>query len=79
MKGIGLRRGRRRIGSRNIKVDDDGFLAAAYHHGFHRFVAAGIQFLVWHVRRHIDEVARPGFVDEFEPFAQRKRARPFTT
>src|SRR5882724_4951202 len=46
VEGIRLRRGRRGIGSGNVEVDDDGFLAAAYHDGFHRFVAAGIQFLV---------------------------------
>src|SRR5256885_15843649 len=52
---IGLRRGRRRFRSGNVEVYDDGFLAAAHHHGFHRFIAASIQFLVWHVRRHIIE------------------------
>ena len=32
---------------------------------------------MWHVRRHINEVARPGFVDEFEPFAPTKPRAAF--
>jgi hypothetical protein len=32
---------------------------------------------MWHVRRHTNEVARPGFVDEFEPFAPTKARAAF--
>ena len=31
------------------------------------------------VRRHVDEIAGAGLGDEFEPLAQRIRARPLTT
>lgn len=63
----------------DIQIDDDRLLPGADKHAFQRFVAACIDLLVRHIRRHEDEIARPGFGDEFRFSPQRIRARPLTT
>ena len=46
-----------------------GSRAAAHDHRFHRLIPPSINLLMRHKRRHVDEVARPGFVDELQPLA----------
>ena len=50
----------------NVKVDGHRLAVAAAQHTFQRLGSAGVDFLVWHVGRHIDEVARPGFGGELQ-------------
>ena len=70
----------RAFGTCNIQIDDDGLLSAAHDYGFHRFILAGVQFLMRDVRGDVDEISGAGFVDEFEIVSpKRKRARPRTT
>ena len=40
------------------EVHDHGLVVGAHQHAFERLVAAGIDLLMRHKRRHIDEVAR---------------------
>src|SRR5579862_3079331 len=68
---------RRRLGTWNIQVDDDRFLAAADHHCFHRDIRVGVDFLVRHVRRNEDEVAGTGLVDEFQLLAPPESSASF--
>ena len=53
----------------DIEIDDDRVLAGPAQHAFQRLIGAGVDFLVRHVRWHIDEIARPRFGDIFEPLA----------
>jgi hypothetical protein len=65
MKGIGLRAFRGRFGAFNVQVDDDRLLAASNHHGLDGFVGPGVQLLVRHKRRYVNEVSRSGLFDKF--------------
>jgi hypothetical protein len=60
-----------------VKIDHYRFLAAADYHGFTRFVSASIDLLVRHVRRNVNEIARPGLAAEFQMFSP-PHARPST-
>ena len=53
----------------DVQVDHDGFVVAAHQNAFQRFVGAGIDLLVRHVRRHEDEVTGFGLGDVFQPLA----------
>ena len=53
----------------DVEVDHDRLAAAAHQHAFQRLVGGGVDLLVRHVRRHVDEVARPGLGDEFQLLA----------
>jgi hypothetical protein len=56
----------RRLHRLNIKVNDDGLLVIAHNDAGERFVLAGINLLMGNERWHVDEVAWPGFGNEFE-------------
>ena len=60
--GIGLDVGQ-------VEVDDDRLLPAAAQHARQRLGVAGVDLLVRHERRHVDEVAGTGLGGEFEPVA----------
>lgn len=49
------------LGRFDVKVDNDWLLVAPHQNTFERHVAVRIDLLVRHVRRDIDEVARPSF------------------
>jgi len=49
------------LGRFDVKVDNDWLLVAPDQNAFERHVAVRIDLLVRHVRRDIDEVARPSF------------------
>src|SRR5262249_45142341 len=53
----------------DVKVDPDRFVVAAHPHAFERLARTGVDFLVRHKGRHIDEIARTGLGGEFEPLA----------
>src|SRR6185312_5152956 len=53
----------------DVEIDDHGFIVGAHQHAFEHLVATGIDLLVRHVRRHVDEIAGPRFGDEFEMLA----------
>jgi hypothetical protein len=55
-----------RFGRSDVEVDDDGFLIATNHDAGQRFVVVRIDLLMRDKRRHVDEVAGPGFGHEFE-------------
>ncbi|MCD6073303.1 MAG: hypothetical protein K0Q70_186 [Rhodospirillales bacterium] len=50
-------------------IDDHGLVVGAHEDAFEDVVRIGVDFLVGHIRRHEDEVARIGFGGEFEPVA----------
>src|SRR6185295_4977729 len=52
-----------------IEVHNNRILSATYQHTFERVVGACVDFLVRHIRRHVDEIAWPGFGGEFEMIA----------
>ena len=52
-----------------VEVDDDRLLVAADDDARQRCVGTGVDLLVRHVRRDVDEVAGPGFRGEFEMVA----------
>ncbi len=53
----------------DVEIDDDRLLRRAHEDAFERLVAAGVDFLMRHEGRHVDEVAGTGFGDEFEILA----------
>src|SRR6266851_2764278 len=53
----------------DVEIDDDRFLVAAHEDAFERLRGAGVDLLMRHVRRHVDEIARSRLGDEFEPIA----------
>jgi hypothetical protein len=60
-------KGDRELGRfRDIQIDDYRLLAAPDDNRFNGFIGAGIQFLMWNVRRHVNEIAGAGFFGEFE-------------
>src|SRR5580704_12397510 len=63
---------RRIFRARNIQVDDDRLLTAAYDHGLYRLIFAGVQFLMRHVGRDVDEVSRTRFIDELQVISPTK-------
>ena len=63
----------------DVQVDDDRVLAAAGQHALQRLVVEGVDLLVWHERRDVDEPAGPRLVGVLQPLPQRIRARPRTT
>src|SRR5215213_10444843 len=56
----------RRLGRRDIEIDNDRLLVVAHDGTGKRFVLARIDLLMRNERRHVDEVARPSFGDELE-------------
>src|SRR5580765_3732765 len=53
----------------DVEVDRDRLAVAAAEHALERLVAAGVDLLVRHPRRDVDEVARPGLGGELERLA----------
>src|SRR5215211_4603959 len=58
-----------RLDGRQVEVDDDWLLTAAYHHARQRGIRPGVDLLVRRERGDIDEVARSGLGRELEPLA----------
>src|SRR5215212_3282517 len=58
-----------RLDGRNVEVDDNRLLIITHDDAGQRFVPAGINLLMGNERRHIDEVARPSFSNEFQAFS----------
>jgi hypothetical protein len=56
----------------DIQVDDNRFLAAADHHGFHRLIRTRVHLLMRHEGRHVDEISGSGFLDELQVIAPAK-------
>lgn len=52
-----------------VQVDDDRFLPASHEYAFERLIGAGVDLLVRHVRRDVDEVAGSGVSGELEMIA----------
>jgi DNA/RNA non-specific endonuclease len=50
----------------DLKIDDDGILAAPHHDSLAWFVGKCVDLLVRYIRRHIDEIARAGLAAEFQ-------------
>src|SRR5215469_6280845 len=58
-----------RLDRRDIEIDDHRLLAGTHQNAFQRFVPTGVNFLVWDVGWHIDEIARARLGGEFELLA----------
>ena len=56
----------RRLGRSNVEVDDDRLLAAANEDAAESLVSAGVNLLVGHERRHVDEISGPGLSHELQ-------------
>jgi hypothetical protein len=56
----------RRLGRRNIEINNDRLLVIAHGDTGKWFVVARINLLMGNERWHVDEVARPSFGNEFE-------------
>ena len=56
----------RRLGRRNIEIDNDRLLVIAHGDTGKWFILACINLLMGNERWHVDEVARPSFGNEFE-------------
>jgi len=50
----------------NIQINHHRFLPAAHNHSLHRLILAGIQFLMGNIRRNINKISRPRFVDKLQ-------------
>jgi hypothetical protein len=50
------------FGSLQLEIDDDRVLSVPHHYSFANLIGAGINFLVRHVRRDVNEISGPGFV-----------------
>src|ERR1700730_1496487 len=72
VKWVGLWRHGGFLGAGDVQVDDDRFLAAAHDDGFDRLVFPGVELLMGHVRRDVDEVTGTGFVYELEAVSPAK-------
>src|SRR5215469_4464940 len=53
----------------DVQVDRDCLAVAPYQHTLERLGTAGVDLLMRHVGRHIDEIARTGFRRELELLA----------
>src|SRR5579859_3708002 len=53
----------------DVEIDDDRIVVAAHQHAFERLVGRGVDLLVRHIGRDIDEVARARLGDKFEMLA----------
>ena len=56
----------RRLGRRNIEINNDRLLVIAHDDTGKWFVLARINLLMGNERWHVDEVARPSFGNEFK-------------
>ena len=55
-----------RLDSGDVQVHHDRLIVAAHQHALQRLIGAGIDFLVWHIGRDVNAVARPGFRDKLQ-------------
>src|SRR5262249_53669651 len=53
----------------DVKVDHDRLVVAAHHPAFERLARTGVNFLMRHKGRHINEIAGSSLGGEFEPLA----------
>src|ERR1700730_14050379 len=60
----------------NVEVDNNCLLVAAHNHAFQRLLRQRIYFLMRHVGRNINEVARPGLRGVFQMFAPTHAGAP---
>jgi hypothetical protein len=56
----------RRLGRRDIEIDNDRLLVIAYDDTAEGFILASINLLMGNERWHVDEVSRPSFGNEFK-------------
>src|SRR5215468_3508515 len=59
----------RRLDRHDIEIHHDRLLAGSHQNAFEDFIPAGVDFLVRHIRRHIDKIARACFCREFQLLA----------
>ena len=55
-----------RLWAFHVQIDHNRVLAAAHYDGFARFVGFGIDLLMWHLGRNVDEIARSSFASELQ-------------
>ena len=67
----------RRLGRWNVEVDDDRLLVVAHDDAGKGVVLTSIDLLMGDERRHVDEVPRPSFGNEFEALSP-SHPRPAT-
>src|SRR5690242_6636256 len=53
----------------DVEIDRDRLAVTAHQHAFQNLVAAGVDLLMRHVRRHEDEIAGAGFRSELQLLA----------
>jgi hypothetical protein len=53
-----------RLRALDIQIHYDGILPASHNHGLTRNICAGIDFLMWDVGRHVNEISGTGFITE---------------
>src|SRR3954462_14046604 len=56
----------RSLDHRDVEIHHHRLLTAAAEHARERLAVARVDLLVWHIRRHVDEIARAGLGDELE-------------
>ena len=56
------------FGGVDVEIDHHRFVVAAHQHALERRIAQRVDLLVWHVRRHKDEVSLLGLGHELQPF-----------
>ena len=69
MEGINPLHGFRLLHRLNVEVHDYRLAVATNQDAFQHLVRTGVDLLVRHEGRHVDEIAGPGLRDEFEPLA----------
>jgi hypothetical protein len=58
-----------RLRALDFEVHNNWFLTTTHDYRFALFIAPRVDLLMWHVRRHINEIAGSSFVAEFEVVA----------
>ena len=72
MEGIRLRIRRNRLGTFNIKINDDRFLSAANHYRLYGLVGGRVEFLVRYERRHVNKVSWRRLGDKLQAISPAK-------
>src|SRR5579863_3317583 len=57
------------LGALDIETDDNRLLTASHDYTLARLLSEGIDLLVRHIGRHVDEVSGAGFSAELKPIA----------
>src|SRR5215831_3913478 len=53
----------------DVEINDDRLLAGTHQNAFEHLVAAGVDFLVRYIRRHVDKIARARLGGKFQLLA----------